>query len=266
MLEELNLARPPKEKAFALLHAAGIEGRLAKELANGAGRIARLGDDALRRWLLERLSARLRANPGLIARPRRQLIACVGPTGAGKTTTLAKLAAHARLEHGRSVGVISLDTFRVGAVEQWQRYAQLMGVAFNIARRAEEFQRAIATSTCDLIFVDTSGRGVADTPETWPLAECLTHVTRHELHVLVVLPAWLRGRDAEQVVQSYADVRPTGVVFTKLDEAAQFGGVVQAAIRGDLPLAYTCHGPRVPEDIRDEEVGALLAQLFPPDA
>lgn len=266
MLEELSSTRKPKERALAMLHEAGFEGPMARELSTGSQKASRQGVAQLRDFILERLKARLRISPGLITRSKRQLIACVGPSGAGKTTTLAKLAARARLEHSRSVGIVSLDTYRVGAVEQWQRYAQLLGLPFSIARTSEDFELAVKSSSCDLLLVDTSGRGMSDQGSNWPLLECLPLVTRHELQVLVVLPAWLRARDAELVVRTYADARPTGVVLTKTDETVQQGGVIQAVLSGDLPVTYSCNGPRVPEDIRDASVEIVLKGLLRADA
>jgi flagellar biosynthesis protein FlhF len=83
---------------------------------------------------------------------------------------------------------------------------------------------------------------------------------------LVVLPAWLRARDAEQVVRTYSDARPTGAVFTKIDETLQHGGIVQAILSNDLPVAYVCNGPRVPEDIRDASAEMILKGLLKADA
>ena len=220
----------------------------------------------MRGLLAERLRSRIRVMPSPITLSKRQMIACVGPTGAGKTTTLAKLAAQARLDYGRSVAVISLDTYRVGAIEQWQRYARLIGTAFAAARNGEDFARALSSTTAELVLVDTAGRNCADTDEMWPLVDCLPRVVRHELNVLVVLPAFLRARDADQVIRSYADVHPSAAVITKLDETQESGGVLQAAIEGELPIAYTCQGPRVPEDISDADTELLIQGLLPPDA
>src|SRR5205814_5696655 len=103
---------------------------LARTLAAGSTYAARAGNDELRQWLRQRVAEKLSCRVGLIEMPGRHLIACVGPTGVGKTTTLAKLAARAVLTFGRSVRVVSLDTFRVGAVEQWRRYAELIGFPF----------------------------------------------------------------------------------------------------------------------------------------
>jgi flagellar biosynthesis protein FlhF len=265
MLEELNAKRSPKERALAMLFAAGLDGRIAKELATNLGKSGR-NAAGLRGLLADRLRGRLSISSNIIAQSRRQMIVCVGPTGVGKTTTLAKLAARARLDYGRSVGVISLDTFRVGAVEQWQRYSRLIGTAFTVARNAADFERALASSTAELVLVDTSGRHVSDTDDSWPLVRCLPHVNKHELHVLVVMPACLRGRDAEHVHRMYADVRPSGFIVTKLDETSEIGGVLQAIIIGELPIAYTCHGPRVPEDIREADLDVIIQSLLPSDA
>lgn len=264
MLNELNESRPPKERALTELHAAGIEGALARELATGATKVARRGREALRGWLSARIKERLTVTPSLLTDPAPRVIACVGPTGVGKTTTLAKLAARARLDHGRSVGVISLDTFRVGAVEQWQRYATLMGIPFQIASDRTTFLRAMADMPTDLVLVDTAGRSVHGT--AWPLAGCLREIDDRKLNVLLVLPAWLRANDVTRVLEMYDDPLPTEIVVTKLDETYQVGGILHAALPNQLPFAYLCNGPRVPEDILDASVDGVLDAVFPSEA
>jgi flagellar biosynthesis protein FlhF len=264
MLNELNESRPPKERALTELHAAGIEGALARELATGATKVARRGREALRAWLNGRIKERLTVTPSLLTDPSPRVIACVGPTGVGKTTTLAKLAARARLDHGRSVGVISLDTFRVGAVEQWQRYANLMGIPFQVASDRTTFLRAMADMPTDLVLVDTAGRSVHGT--AWPLAGCLREIEDRKLNVMLVLPAWLRANDVTRVLEMYDDPLPTDIVVTKLDETYQVGGILHAALPNQLPFAYLCNGPRVPEDILDASVDGVLDAVFPSEA
>lgn len=266
MVEELRATRKPKERALAMLHEAGFEGAIARELAKGSYRAARQGNSELREWVVTRIAARLTTQPGLIARPGRQLVTCVGPSGAGKTTTLAKLAARAKLDHSRSVGIISLDTYRVGAVEQWQRYAQLLGIPFAIARAPEDFVATVASSTCDLLLVDTSGRAMTERKANWVVPECLARVPRYAVNALLVLPAWLRSRDAQRVVEVYSDAPVSGAVITKIDETGHRGGVVQSIIANSLPLTYTCDGPRVPEDIRDAASDTVLNGLLAVDA
>lgn len=261
MLEELHRTRPPKEQAQALLRGLGVEGALAKELSSGAARAKRRDPQALEQWLKEQMESRFRMTPGLINGPAKQVVACVGPTGVGKTTTLAKLAAKARLDLGKSVGVITLDTFRVGALEQWQRYADLMGLTVNVAQNPEAFAQALRQNTSDLLLIDTPGH-VGKTNTDWPIAQCLNAVTGRRMDVLLVLPAWLGARDVEQVTRDYDAARPTALAVTKLDEASRKGGALHAAAARELPFAYLCAGPRVPEDITDASFEALFAALF----
>jgi flagellar biosynthesis protein FlhF len=265
MLEELNQQRPPKERAMTLLHARGIEGNLARDLANGAAKHAKKGKAPLVEFLRTRLAERITVSGSLMQSPQRTLIACMGPTGAGKTTTLAKLAARARLDLGRSVGVISLDTFRVGAVEQWQRYATLMGIPFQVASDRSSFRRAMAEITADIVLVDTAGRS---TPASgWVLPDCLSGMTEDMAkHALLVLPAWLRASDVLRIRDLYEVPAPTEVVITKLDETIEAGGVLHAALPSNIPIAYLCNGPRVPEDIREASVEAVVDAVLPADA
>lgn len=264
MVEELNANLPPRERAMAMLHSLGIEGNLAREITAGAARPAKKGREALRAWLIERVRERISVQEGLIAAPGPRIVACVGPTGVGKTTTLAKLAARAKLDLGRSVGVVSLDTFRVGAVEQWQRYASLMGIPLHVAHEAAGFQRALRDTRSELILVDTAGRSASSVGSV--LADSLRGITSHQVHVMLVIPAWMRASDAERISAAYSDPVPTEVVITKLDETEQVGGALHAAMSRNLPLSYLCNGPRVPEDIQDASIDATLAALFPSDA
>jgi flagellar biosynthesis protein FlhF len=261
MLEELNATRPARDRALSLLHAAGIEGRLAKDLATGVTRVSKRGKDSLRSILMSRIAERLRIEPAIMRRPGKKLIACVGPTGVGKTTTLAKLAAQARLELGQSAAVITLDTFRVGAVEQWQRYASLMGLPLHVVDDVEAFALAAQASNADILFVDTTGR--TGTPGPWLLPECLATVKNRDIHVELVLPAWLRAADVERVLDQYGMPLPSGLVVTKLDETVSAGGVLHAALGRDLPLTYLCNGPSVPEDIREATLESFLESALP---
>ena len=264
MVEELNANLPPRERAMAMLHSVGIEGALAREITAGAARPAKKGREALRAWLWERVRERISVREALIAEPGPRVVACVGPTGVGKTTTLAKLAARAKLDLGRSVGVISLDTFRVGAVEQWQRYASLMGIPLQVAHDAPGFQRALRETRAELVLVDTAGRSASNVNSV--LGDSLRGIVSHQVHVMLVVPAWMRANDAERVAAAYSDPIPTEVVITKLDETEQVGGALHAAMSRNLPLSYLCNGPRVPEDIRDASIDGMLSALFPSDA
>jgi flagellar biosynthesis protein FlhF len=261
MLEELNAARPPRERALALLAAAGIEGALARQLAVGASRVARRGVPALVAWLMDRVSSVLCIDEDPLLAPGSQAIFCVGNTGVGKTTTLAKLAARARLDLGRSVAVISLDSFRVGAVEQWQRYASLMGIPLHTATTTEELSRRIAESRAEICLIDTTGKS-STTSDAWVALPERDELGQRSVRVLLVMPAWLRGRDAERTHEQYRDAGITGITISKLDETCQLGGVLQAAIPNRIPITYLCDGPRVPEDIQSARSELIVQALF----
>ncbi len=263
MLEELIAARPPRERARALLHAAGIEGALASDLARGASKTTATSPARLRSYLMKRVAERFVTRPGLIDGHAPQIISCVGATGVGKTTTLAKLAAKAQLEVGRRVGVITLDTFRVGAVDQWRRYAKLLGVPFGVAKDRASFLPLLAELRADLVLVDTAGRSPADPESANVLDSCLAGIDSHTVNVLLVLPAWLRARDAERTLAVYGAPRPTGLVVTKLDETLHVGGVLHAAAARSTPFVYLCDGPRVPEDIHDATSDLIADAVLP---
>ncbi len=263
MLEELATATRPRGRAVAMLNAVGVEGALATELAQGASKLGKGGAE-LRKWLRDRIASRLTVKGSPVDEPGRRLVACVGPTGVGKTTTIAKLAARAHLEKERSVAVITLDTYRVGAVEQMRRFVELMGVPLWVANDREQFAAALAKcERADVVLVDTASRAPSDRVAMGMLAECLRSAKDRAIDVLLTVPAMIRARDVERLHSVYETCTPTGLVVTKLDETDQIGGTVHAALRGNIPLVHLCKGPRVPEDIEDATVESLLQALFP---
>jgi flagellar biosynthesis protein FlhF len=261
LVDELTAGRTPRDQALTQLRALGIEGDYARQILKGKGKTP-TSPSELRGFLRSALASELKVVSGLLETTGPRLLACVGPTGAGKTTTLAKIAARARLDLGVSVGVISLDTHRVGATEQWKRYARLLGIPFHVATDAQSFARAAAEIDCELLLVDTPGRSPSDESDSWMLPECLKQVDDREIAVLAVLPAWLTARDAARVLNTYQTPAPAAVVLTKLDEASTVGGALQAAAGSELPIAFLCGGPRVPDDLADASVESVLDAVF----
>ena len=264
-------ARPTRRSAThdlatQTLHRAGLEGPLVAELANGAERIP---SDSLATWLRSRIAARLRVSRSLLRKsagtPRA--IACVGPSGSGKTTTLAKLAARARLSLGQSVTVVSLDGFRVGAAEQWQRYADLLGIRFLSAIEGLSLRRALEQEPSDLVLIDTPSARLVSDLKGGALASarpgaCALHVATRDLpcplDALLVVPAWMKSRDAWRVMAAHAETPLSGMVISKVDETDQIGGALQVALPYGIPISFLCNGPRVPEDIQDADVNSIL--------
>jgi flagellar biosynthesis protein FlhF len=265
LLQEVVATKKPRDRALAMLDAAGIEGALAYDLSSGLPKAARADTDSLRNALRARLGARLRVTVPLLEQPGPRLIACVGPTGVGKTTTLAKLAARAQIELGRKVAVISLDTFRVGAVEQMRRFAELIGVPFALAQDRTTFAQALRARPADLVLVDTPSRAPTDSAALSRLLECLSTATDHTVNVLLAVAASIRASDVERLAPLFDACPLAGLVITKLDETSQAGGAVHVALRGPTPIAYLCNGPRVPEDLHDATVEAVADAVLPLD-
>jgi flagellar biosynthesis protein FlhF len=175
--------------------------------------------------------------------------AVIGPTGVGKTTSIAKLAARAALQFGpESVGLVTTDTFRVAAREQLETFGQIMGVRVASATDAQSLTEALAAlATRRLVLVDTAGMGQRDPrlPEQLArLAAADTGVT-----TLLALPANAASSAMQEIVDAFRTAQPAGCILTKTDEATSLGGALSVLIRSGLPLAYVANGQRVPEDL-----------------
>jgi flagellar biosynthesis protein FlhF len=183
----------------------------------------------------------------------------VGPTGAGKTTTLAKLAAKAHLEHGRRVGLITIDTYRIGAVPQLAAYADILGVPLEVASTPDELSHALARlDDRELIFIDTIGRsplgGGVD-----GLVPFLAVAGADEVHL--VLSATTRAQDSEKAARSFARLVPNRLIVTKIDETDDHSAVAAACRMTGLPLTWLGTGQEVPDDLESATAARLAALL-----
>ncbi len=177
------------------------------------------------------------------------ITAIVGPTGAGKTTTIAKLAARWCMQHGsRDLALVSTDGYRVGAREQLNTYARILGVPMHAANTGKELARVIERlNSKKLILIDTAGMGPRDVRLTEQLAALRLGAARAK--VLLALPAQGEGNALDEIVCAFAGINPVASIITKVDEAASLGAVISATLRHELKIAYICNGQRVPEDL-----------------
>ena len=191
----------------------------------------------------------------------RRCVALVGPTGAGKTTTLAKIAAKAVIDEGLNVALINLDTFRIGAIDQLGRYAEILGVPMYVARDREEIARALGhASNADLVLIDTAGRSVLDEEATRRQATLLSNIPAVEM--LLTVSAATGRVPLERVAARYQSMSPTGLVVTKLDEAGGLPSVLSVAWTVAWPVACVTAGQRVPEDIEELDHERLIQETF----
>jgi flagellar biosynthesis protein FlhF len=177
------------------------------------------------------------------------IMAVVGPTGAGKTTTIAKLAARWCMQHGSDdLALVSTDGYRVGAREQLTTYARILGAPMYAANSGMELARVLERlKSKKLILIDTAGMGLRDVRMTEQLAALQLGAAR--ARVVLALPAQGEGHALEEIVQAYARVTPSSCILTKVDEAASLGAVISTVLRHKLKIAYICDGQRVPEDL-----------------
>lgn len=181
----------------------------------------------------------------------------IGPPGVGKTTTIAKIAARERAGRGRSFGMIAADGFRAGAVEQLRTYADIIGSTFKVARSPEELDRVLSGAR-NTVLVDTAGRS----PRDGSVREQLDMLSRHRnvrTHLVIAADTSLSA--ANRIFDAYAEVKPSRVVVSKLDEAdslAPLSGLIRA--RG-IPVSYITTGQRVPEDL-ERATPAVLASAI----
>lgn len=176
------------------------------------------------------------------------VVALVGPTGVGKTTTIAKLAARFALRHGRQhLAMITSDTCRVGAHKQLTTFGQILGVPVALAQSGEELAAQLREySAKRLVLIDTAGMSQRDTRFA---AQCETLKVAPRLKTYLVLSANVQMKALDAVVRRFARVSLSGCVLTKIDEAVSLGDALSTIVRHGLPLAYLSDGQRVPEDI-----------------
>jgi flagellar biosynthesis protein FlhF len=178
----------------------------------------------------------------------RRVVALVGPTGVGKTTTVAKLAANFKLAHGVRVGLVTVDTYRIAAVEQLRTYAEIIDLPLAVVNDPNEMPRAIDDlGAVDLIFIDTAGRSPRDEVKIRELAEFLLQARPDEVHL--VLSAVAGGRSVRAAIERFAPVQIDRLILTKLDEADSLGGLLAILASSSRPLSYVTTGQAVPDDI-----------------
>ncbi len=257
-----DLQLPPAAAALhARLAARGAEPVLAEELVRQALHIAagsREGglEGAVRDLLGERLVP-CRA-PWL--HEAHQVVALVGPTGVGKTTTLAKIAARAILDAKKRVALLTVDTYRIGACDQLSRYGEIMNVPVLVARDRTELLAAYArVKDADLVLVDTAGRS---SPEDVARQAALVR-SIPKVQLQLVISAATGALEISAVAERYRTLQPDRLVFSKLDEAAGPAAVLSAAVRVGRPVSCVADGQRVPEDLHALS-GAELVDLVLP--
>ena len=188
------------------------------------------------------------------------VLAVVGPTGVGKTTTIAKLAARFALRHGnRHIALISTDSYRIGAQEQLATYARILDVPIRMASNVEELNIALnAFAEKRLVLVDTAGMSMRDVR----IGEHLSLLSsgNRPVRTFLALSAATQHAAMRQTIKSFSIAGPEAVILTKMDETASLGGAFAALVDSSLPVAYITDGQKVPEDIQLARTHSLVSR------
>ncbi|MCR9244191.1 MAG: hypothetical protein NXI31_04110 [bacterium] len=239
-----------------------ILGAVERALLGTRVNLSRPGDPALHQIATRILAGLIRTTD--VVESEEPTTACktlalVGPTGVGKTTTLAKLAARAR-SRGERVAIVTLDTYRVAAVEQLRAFADLLDVPFVVSFTASDLRRTVAElSDHDRIYVDTTGKSPRDSDA---LSRLQGNLRAGECETMLCLAAGTNRRDSELVIDTFDPLGIEAVCLTKWDETMEPGNALSAVIERGLPLSHLCIGQEVPADIVTAEPDAIATAAF----
>lgn len=274
MVEELcrrspNNSRELPEELFHL-YTDLIDAELGEEVARELIEQVRgelTEDDLLDAALLESRVARLVESEIRVAGPirvvagERRLVALVGPTGVGKTTTIAKLAANFRLREKRRVGLITVDTYRIAAVEQLRTYADIIDLPMKVVSTPREMREAMTEmADLDLVLLDTAGRSPKDEVKIQELRAFLNEAKADEVHL--VLSSVTSANTLQTTARQFAAAGTTHLLLTKLDEASGLGNLLPLMRSSQLPLSYLTNGQNVPDDIEAAESRSLARMIL----
>ncbi len=271
IVEHLKHAKMPAlpdtlQKAYGRLVEHEVEEQLAVEVIQSV--IARANQEQMgnKQYMERQVVAALAgliplAGPERSRKKKSRVIALVGPTGVGKTTTIAKLAAIHKLVNGQDVGLISADTYRIGAIEQLRTFAGIADIPMEVVYKPSEMAVALRKFRAkDIVFVDTVGRSQRSRKELTDLAKFVTAADPDETHLVV--NASTNVRTAEDIIDQFKIVKPNRLLFSKLDEAVTYGPLLTLIHKHNIPLSYVTTGQAVPDDIRVVDPAQFAAMVY----
>lgn len=188
----------------------------------------------------------------------------IGPTGVGKTTTIAKIASRFSVEQGKKVALLTTDTYRIAAAEQLRTYANILDVPFRVIYSREEVERALRDfKDCDFILVDTAGHSHQNKEQKEAMSEFIFSVDgKAEKEVFLVLSATTKYRDMVSIADSYSEISGYRLIFTKLDETTTLGNLLNLKLYTGAALSYVTYGQNVPDDIEVFNPQKTVKQLL----
>ena len=227
-----------------------------------AVRKTNITDDVLMNILAETIQARIRLNPDPDTRqPRPRCMVFVGPTGVGKTTTIAKIATIYSHHRKSSLGLITLDDQRVGGISQLAIYARILGIPMKVASSTMTLGKALGElAGKQLVLVDTAGVNPNDQQQLGRLEGMMAEMEKPHIHL--VLSTTTRESDLNSISDAFQPFPVRNLIFTKLDESTTRGNILSRALKTGIPLSYYADGRNIPDDIHVMTAGRLMRMIF----
>ena len=198
-----------------------------------------------------------------LSEKKPKIIFFIGPTGVGKTTTIAKLASKYKLEKKAKIAIITADTYRVAAVEQIRTYANILSAPIEVVYHAGELKPLYEKyQEYDLILVDTAGRSHKNEEQKEDIQKLLETALDYPHEIYLVVSATTKYRDLVRITQTYSDISDYRLLFTKIDETDALGNILNIRMLTQKPLSYTTFGQNVPEDISVTDAQGIAKQLL----
>ena len=189
------------------------------------------------------------------------IVAFVGPTGSGKTTTLAKLAAHCCINKQKKISIITADTYRIAAIEQIKMFADIIKVNLQVVFSPDEIPEALkACSDDEIVFIDTAGRSQRNVEHMKDLTKFIETLHPDEVHL--VLSATTKDSDLADIIVRYKGVHVNRLLFTKLDETVRIGNIFNVVNESRIPISYLTFGQSVPDDIELAQTTRFVQHLW----
>jgi flagellar biosynthesis protein FlhF len=257
---------PVYEYAYHYLQNQGIDRAYAKEwivtLTEEAPNHFTPSREEIRQRLLQKIEQVLQQMPIKDTRALKQVMQFVGPTGVGKTTTIAKIASQAILNGHKKIAFITLDTYRIGAIEQLKTYAKILNSPIEVAYSLEDYKEALRKlADYDHIFVDTPGRNFMEVGYVQQLKKMLT-IEQMDVQTILVLALTTKEKDLEALYKQFSTVTIENMILTKLDETSTYGSIVNLYLKAKIPMLYFTNGQSVPEDLMKPEIKEICRMIL----
>lgn len=195
--------------------------------------------------------------------PEKKFIFFIGPTGVGKTTTIAKIASHLKLKENANVALITSDTYRIAAVEQLRTYASILGIPLSVVYTKEELeQEKEKYKDFDVVLIDTAGRSHRNEEQRHDLIDLIDTIDEDKREIFLVLSATTKYKDLIRITETYSVIDDFGIIFTKLDETTCIGNILNIKLMTGAPISYTTWGQNVPDDFGCMDAQSIAKKLL----